>query len=355
VRTEIEIMVRAVRGPEVPPGLEGLNWPKLFRLAAANKVLWPLVERLAGDWRDAADVPPRLLEDAVSQGFSARARVRRTIEFVRTAFDQEGILWRVLKTARDIDNIPTDVDLVVPAYQFREAHGLLERDPRVHTSRLGLRRGSDIMGEDKVSFAPSAQDAEGGLTKIDLHRSLDWHGRQCVATELALSGSHTGQVAGLPVPVPLVEIELLATAASLLFDRRSVPLADLLWIERTLYQTLDWGLVSAEVERWGWTREFASFLSLAAALAENVVGQPPPLAAFVTQNASPVAKRARRETLPMPFPLGVRHDLRLLAQGLLHAPATALAAFGWHRYRALRERLTRGRVTGFGSWYHPGR
>jgi hypothetical protein len=355
VKSEIEILVKAVRGSESPPDLRGLNWPRLLRVAAANKVLWPLVERLDGDWHAAADLPPGQVDQARRQGQAARERGERTLELLLTTLDEAGIYWRVLKTARGIDNIPTDVDVVIPAVQLREACRLLEHDPRIVQSRLRPRGASDPMGEDKVSYAASAPNIQAGLAKLDLHRSLAWHGRQCIAAELAFAGSHMHDVVGVSVPVPPAEVELLATAASLFFDRRAGPLADLLWMEHTLYQPIDWELVSGELDRWGWLREFASFMALAAALAEHVLGEPPPLPEFVTQNARPVPGRARRQSLPMPYPLGVRHDLRLLRGRLFHKPATAIFAFCWHRYRALRERLTRGRVTGFGAWYHPGR
>jgi hypothetical protein len=355
VRRDVEILVAAVRGAEGLPDLRGVNWPKLFRLAAANKVLWPLLDRLEGDWQSDAGPPSPLVDEARRQGQAMRERVDRALELLLTTFPEAGILWRVLKTARGFDNVPTDVDVVIPITQLPEACRLLEHDPRVAGSRLTRRTTYDPMGEDKVSYAASPPTIQAGLAKLDLHRSLDWHGRQCIAPELAFAGTHTGDVVGVAVPIPPAEVELLATAASLYFDRRSVPLADLLWMERTVRQPIDWELVLGELDRWGWVTECASFLALAVALAGHVTGQEPPLPDFLTQHAGPVPARARRESARMPYALGARHDLRLLRKRFFHKPGTALFAFTWHRFRAARERVTGGRVTGFGSWYHPGR
>jgi hypothetical protein len=46
--------------------------------------------------------------------------------------------------------------------------------------------------------------------------------------------------------------------------------------------------------------------------------------------------------------------VKLLAREGWRRPLTGALAFTWHRYRAAREKLTRGRITGYGSWYNPG-
>ena len=351
MRPEIEILVAAGGGGPRPAGLDSIDWPELFRLAAANKLLWPLIERLTGDWADVEPGARRLSEDVGRQALDARERVRRTLAFLETTFEEAGIDWRLVKTCRHIDYVPADIDVVVPAPQYDDAVARLAGDPRLAASRIGPAPGTDLMGEDKTSFAaaPGATPGED-FSKIDVHRRLAWAARELVAADLAFAKCVPGELAGVPVPLPPLEIDFLATAAALVFDRRSVPLLDLMWIEGPLYRGLDWQIVRGETERWGWLAEFASFLKVVEALAENFLGGRPPLPDFVEAAGRPAPKRASAADCPMPFPLGLAHDLRLLVQGWRH-PFTAAYAFAWHRFRSVRERLTKGRRTGFGSWY----
>jgi hypothetical protein len=339
-----------------------VDWEKCLVSSSGNKLLYFFTKSLLDKGVWLPDKVEIILREVLFHGEKLLAEMKKAIELIQHKLTSEGITFLFFKTKKNYPYIFSDIDLLVKEEDFIRTRQILTEEKSFVKSNLGIINEKDIMGEDKVSFRVGGYPAanlwqkwtkQSGPIKIDIHRKSSWGGRILFDDDLIWKGIRQDEICAVKCSLPNREVELLSVVASLLFDRRSIPLLEFLNLKDLIKKGLDWDILFAQVKKYHWEKEFVYFLKTLDELNKNLFARETAPLVPVRILANRDQKVRIRKAIIFPYYLPFFFSLKIIIKGARKNLKATLFNLFYYLFNTMRYHFTGQRVTGWGSWYPP--
>ncbi len=328
-----DLLVDCLKQPVLElPSMSFGSFVGLLEAASANRILYLFATKVRTVDSDKQELIDAVLED----GEARLDALGDTLRFCERVLSGCGIEFLVVRTDKYVPYVTFDVDLFVEERCFKGAGEAFRGsgcEVLSHDGSLGGRLPGCQLNIRKER-----------LLQIDMHRDFTWMRTRHVDTKVLGDGAVRKQVAGVECSVPAPEMEFLLNLSSTVYEKFHLPLLDFLTLRQSLLQVDDTGVVTGQVESFGWKKAFRYSMGVSAAMNELVFeGEENPFLQLSGLSRAAAAGAARKIRLPHMFPvpraLGVFGEKLVEKKGV---SATALAYFFFTRiryYATMKRRL----------------
>jgi len=363
MRREFKFLFKII-ARDFPPIQEtdyiGIDWERCLISASQNKLLYSFSKRLLERKFSLPEKVEITLREILSQGERLLWEMKEVIRLIQSSLTKERIAFLFFKTKKNYPYILSDIDLLVKEKDFTRACQALEREKSFAKSRLGVVSERDIMGEDKVSFRVGDYfpqnlwqrwTKQAGPIKVDIHRKPAWGGKVLFDGGLIWKDIRETEICGVKCSIPSKEMEALATVASLIFDRRSIPLLEFLNLKELIKEEIDRDLLLGQARKYNWERELLYFLRTLDELNKKLFPKErEPL--LPSQILGGTSKKIRiRAAVTFPYHFSLNFALGVILRGAKKDFRAGLFNLLYYLFSTTRYYLTGRRVTGWGSWF----
>lgn len=359
---ELDLLLKTIEVPSPVRELDYrvINWERCLISASQNKLLYSFSKRLLGGKFSLPGEVEITLREIISYGEKLLREMKEVIHLIQNNLAREGITSLFFKTKKNHPYVLSDIDLLVREEDFAGASQVLEKEKSFTKSRLGIMNERDIMGEDKVSFRVGNYlpqnlwqrgTKQAGPIKVDIHRKPSWGGRVLFDSNLIWKNIRRTEICGARCPIPSKEIEALSIVASLIFDRRSIPLLEFLNLKELVKEEIDWNILLGQAERYNWERELLYFFRTLNELNKKLFPKErKPL--LPSQILGGISEKIRiKEAVNFPYRFPPNFALGVILGGAKKNFKATLFNLLYYLFSTTRYYLTGRRVTGWGSWF----
>ena len=226
------------------------NMLHFLKLASNNRVLYALLDKLLQEklYRNKVE-----LIELKKIGDEYQNKLRKTIIFIRKKLDKAEIPFLVAKTYRPLEYVTVDVDILTKRGDFEHVKQVL----------------SAVDAEIRECYSKKQVDIiVPGLLRIDLHKGFFWQKSTFLDEELPWKRVSFKQIAGVTVPIPNLETEVILMLLNLLYERMYIPLLEYLFLRYTS-QKVDWNVIWEQAKRYRWNQALTIILKKF-----NLINQP---------------------------------------------------------------------------------
>ena len=223
-------------------GNEKTAWEKAVRIAKENGLLYYFCKRLL---EDGGKLPSDSLRTMIRREEKNLIKLRKTLHFASSLFEEEGLDFRIIKLYRGIPYAPRDVDILVREKQKQQIFSALKS------------RGVTV----KTFNGVETQCEKEGLLKIDLYQGFYYLSVLFLDAEFLWKGSRTVNICGVKCPILNLEADFLSLLIHALLGHRCLGLLDFLYAKSLINGNLTFNELVQQAEKHRWYRAFQTMLS----------------------------------------------------------------------------------------------
>ncbi|MFA5145035.1 MAG: nucleotidyltransferase family protein [Candidatus Omnitrophota bacterium] len=243
---------------------EDFNWSAINELAEKNKVIYQFLCSIKEN-------NPHLLQKFGIHNedlgeFETKIRlVDKSIDFVVKSLKEAGIDCLLVKTYKNFPYITQDIDIFIKEGTFKTVTDILRQNG---ARKVKLSLPNRIVF--KVLYQPEEIYTKFEGINIDVYRDLSWIRMPAFEQKFLWFNPRKIEYNGLNFSIPNFEADLLSLVAHSLFWHGEILLIDFLYLGWLLEKRLDWNLIYAQAESYGWLRGLKKFLAEIRLLQEKI-------------------------------------------------------------------------------------
>lgn len=224
---------------------------EILHLAMKNKLKYCLCKNILMERPDLANKQVMI---GVKQGKKSIQKVVRSIRFMHSLFDKEGLDFLMIKTHKGLPYKTLDIDFLLRKEQYVLATKALENIGAIKTDGRFL----NTLTELRIAMPGYHMK---NLLKMDLYKGILWW-LPTINEAFMWEKPRLIDFYGVKCPIPNLEADFLSLFASSLFTDRKMTLLDFLYIKSILRKKPDYHVLLRETNKCGWGKEFLKVLSL---------------------------------------------------------------------------------------------
>lgn len=235
--------------------LDESGWSRLIRTLSLNVVLIRVADRFAGC---GSDVAPLL--DAANAERQRVSAVVKVIARVAELLSARRITFVLTKAFQHYPDMGTDIDILVDDTGLRADHEIVEG------LQARVREGTPA----SVFAGKRFYDVPGSAAPIEIHHArLGLAGEQRSLARRIFRGARRHVVAGISLPIPSPEDQLLLQVVQRIYVHRLIRVSDVVHIDHLLGDQLDLTALHKGAGESGLRESLAHMLRIAKNLAKH--------------------------------------------------------------------------------------
>jgi len=216
-------------------------WLKAIAIARENGLLYYFSKRVIEEGKFSNEPFKKIVE----QEEKNLIKLKKTLHFINSLFEREGLDFMFIKLYRGIPYAPRDVDILVRKEQSHQIFAALKR------RNITLKRFNGV----------ETQFKEEGLLKVDLYQGFYYLSLDFLDGEFLWKDSRTVNVSGVDCLIPSYEADFLSLIIHAILGHRYLSLLDFLYAKSLLNRKLNLDESLRQAKKYGWSSAFLTMVS----------------------------------------------------------------------------------------------